>query len=171
MVKGLVELHGGSVSVESAGAGLGTHARVALPLSAVPDAVAPGETPADGGALRVVVVEDNVDAAETLREALEIEGHVVAVAFDGRSGLEALRQFRPHVAICDIGLPGDMDGYDLARAVKADPALRATPLVALTGYAGPEDQRRAKDAGFARHFAKPADLAVLLDTIRRFAPP
>jgi two-component system CheB/CheR fusion protein len=180
LVKGLVELHGGAVTVSSTGAGAGTDVLVRLPLTPANVAeVRPPPAPpmpvGDRGAearriAQVLLVEDNADAAETLREALELEGMVVTVANDGDSGLAAARRLRPDVIICDIGLPGNLDGYAVARAVRADPALRRTPLVALTGYAGADDQARAREAGFDRHLAKPSGIDDLLGAIGELVP-
>jgi CheY-like chemotaxis protein len=89
----------------------------------------------------------------------------VTVTNDGDAGLDAARRNAPDLVICDIGLPGDLDGYGVARAIRADPALRHTPLVALTGYAGPEDKERAREAGFDRHLAKPIGIDDLLHAI------
>ncbi len=167
VVKGLVELHGGSVTVSSAGRGAGTEVAVRLPrapalVSTPPPPPCAADTPR---VARVLVVEDNVDAAETLREALELEGMSVTVAGDGAEGLAAARRIRPDVVICDIGLPGDLDGYDVARAIRADPTLRGTPLVALTGYAGPDDRARAREAGFDRHLGKPSAIDDVIRTV------
>jgi CheY-like chemotaxis protein len=162
LVKGLVELHGGAVEARSDGVGRGTELLVQLPLAPENPAVRM-ETPvplASMPPLRVLVIEDNVDAAETLRELLLMWGHEVEVALDGAAGLERTRLLRPDVVLCDIGLPV-MDGYEVARAIRSDPALASTFLVAVTGYALPEDQRRASEAGFSRHLAKP----VALETI------
>jgi CheY-like chemotaxis protein len=156
LVKGLVEMHGGSVSAESAGAGKGAEFTVRLPLT---EGVGRSEGPRPAGrprgpGRRVLVVEDNADGAETLREVLELGGHAVEVACSGPAAIDQARAFRPEVVLCDIGLPG-MDGYEVARRMRADPALRAVTLVALTGYAGPEDVARSIDAGFDHHLAKP----------------
>lgn len=161
LVKTLVELHGGSVSVASPGAGAGTTVTVCLPLC---DAVlaAPQPDSAAASSSRILVIEDNVDAASTLREALELEGMAVTVAHDGAAGVAAARRTTPDVVICDIGLPGNLDGYGVARAIRADPALSRTPLVALTGYAGAEDRDRAREAGFDRHYGKPLGVEDLL---------
>jgi two-component system, chemotaxis family, CheB/CheR fusion protein len=113
---------------------------------------------------RVLVVEDNVDAAETLREMLLLWDHEVEVAHDGRLGVEQARAFLPDVVLCDIGLPG-MDGYEVARALRADPALAGVFLVAVTGYASPEDARRAASAGFDLHLGKPVPLEVLEEVL------
>ncbi len=158
MVKGLVELHGGAVSVESEGLGRGAEFTVRLPLEGAetyadaPPRSAPGVRPR-----RVLVIEDNVDAAESLREVLEFGAHTVEVAFSGAEGIEKARSFRPDVVLCDIGLPG-IDGYAVARSLRADAALRDAKLVALTGYAAPEDVARSKEAGFDTHLAKPPSL-------------
>jgi PAS domain S-box-containing protein len=169
LVKGLVELHGGRVSVHSDGAGRGARFTVRLPLEqapaplTLPDAARPGPA-ARGSARRILVIEDNADAAETLREALELNGHEVAVANEGPEGVMKAKALRPEVVVCDIGLPG-MNGYEVARAIRADPALRGTSLVALSGYAQPEDLERSREAGFFRHLAKPPDLGVLERTL------
>ena len=107
-----------------------------------------------------LVVEDNLDAAETLRMVLEMEGLEVEVAHDGREGLAKARMFHPDLVLCDLGLP-ILDGYEVARALRADPELSSSTLVAVTGYALPDDQRRAIDAGFDRHLAKPVPFAEL----------
>ncbi|WP_242342331.1 ATP-binding protein [Anaeromyxobacter terrae] len=162
LVKGLVTLHGGSVEARSGGAGRGAELVVHLPL-APESPLLRAETPVPvtpGGPLRVLVIEDNVDAAETLRELLLMWGHDVTVAHDGAAGVERARALRPEVVLCDIGLPV-MNGYEVARALRADPALSSTFLVAVTGYALPEDRRLAAEAGFSRHLAKPVSLETL----------
>jgi CheY-like chemotaxis protein len=109
------------------------------------------------------VIEDNVDAAESLGLLLELIGHPAEVALDGAAGLAAARRLPPDIVLCDIGLPGALDGYAVARAFRADPDLRAAFLIALTGYGREEDRRRALEAGFDTHLTKPADL----DDLRR----
>lgn len=167
VVKGLVELHGGTVTASSPGYGAGTEVTVHLPCAACVSLPVPSLPTSAGGAPieNVLVIEDNVDAAETLREALEMEGMVVTVAHDGTEGLAVARQLRPHVVLCDIGLPGDLDGYGVARAIRADPLLRHVPLVAVTGYAGPGDRACAREAGFDAHLAKPIPIHELVRTI------
>ncbi len=125
---------------------------------------APGAAQGDMPSRKVLVIEDNVDAAETLREVLLAWGHSVEIAFDGRSGLEKARTFRPEIVLCDIGLP-KMDGYEVARAIRSDSALASTYLVAVTGYATAEDQREAADAGFDRHIAKPASIDAIEEAL------
>jgi two-component system CheB/CheR fusion protein len=160
MVKGLVELHGGTVTIFSAGAGLGTEVTVLLPLDTAPTNMAAKGVRGSSFSRRVIVIEDNVDGADTLKDALAFFGHDVRVAYDGATGLERARAFQPEVVLCDIGLPG-MDGYAVARAFRADEGLKRTYLVALSGYARPEDRQRASAAGFDRHVAKPPNLETL----------
>jgi two-component system CheB/CheR fusion protein len=164
LVKALVELHGGSVDAESPGAGRGTKIALRLPLAqgeeSAPASLDPPEAAA-GSSRRCLVIEDNVDAAESLGLLLRLAGHESEVAFDAEEGLEKARRLRPEIVLCDIGLPGRMDGYAVARAFRADPELRAAFLIALTGYGQDEDRRRALDAGFDTHLTKPADIDVL----------
>jgi PAS domain S-box-containing protein len=158
LVKGLVEMHGGSVRVESAGPGRGAEFTISLPLLELANGseAAPAVSRATA-THRVLVIEDNVDAAESLREVLEFGGHAVEIANSGQDGIEKSRAFRPDMILCDIGLPG-MDGYEVARRLRAEETSSSTYLVALTGYALPEDLARAKEAGFDEHIAKPASL-------------
>jgi PAS domain S-box-containing protein len=167
LAKGFVELHGGTIDVQSEGPGRGTEVVVRLPLAAEPLRDRPARAERGPAARRrVLVIEDNSDGAETLRMMLEMEGHEVAVAHDGLDGLARARAFRPEVVLCDIGLP-EMDGFAVARALRDDGALRSSYLVALTGYALPEDQRRAAEAGFDLHLAKPPTVAQLQDALAR----
>ena len=164
LVKALVELHGGSVDAESPGPGRGTEIALRLPLAqgeeGTPASLDSPEAGA-GSSRRCLVIEDNVDAAESLGLLLRLAGHESEVAFDAEEGLEKARRLRPEIVLCDIGLPGRMDGYAVARAFRADPELRAAFLIALTGYGQEEDRRRALDAGFDTHLTKPADIDVL----------
>ncbi len=158
LVKGLVEMHGGTVSVESEGPGKGAGFTIRFPLEAAELAAGPLRAALGrSDPRRVLVIEDSVDAADSLRELLEFGEHTVEVAYSGVAGIEKAREFLPDVVLCDIGLPG-MDGYEVARAMRADPALRETTLVALTGYAAPEDIARSREAGFDSHLAKPPTL-------------
>jgi PAS domain S-box-containing protein len=158
LVKGLVELHGGSVTVDSEGVGKGAAFTITLPLEVTAARTIRVDS-ADGviaaAPRRVLVLEDNEDAAAILREMLEIDGHVVEVAYTGREGIEKAQAFHPDVVLCDIGLP-EMDGYEVARRMRADPALGRVGLVALSGYAQPEDVEMARESGFDAHLAKPA---------------
>jgi two-component system CheB/CheR fusion protein len=170
MVKGLIELHGGSVVVHSRGVGQGTQATVTLPL-VEPPAVRPPvavEKPALAGR-RVLIIDDNADFAETLQLLLAMRGHEVRIALQGASGLVLAASFRPEVVLCDLGLPV-MDGYAVASAFRADPTLRHTHLVALSGYVRPELVPRLAQAGFNTQTAKPPELDQL-DQIIASAPP
>jgi PAS domain S-box-containing protein len=164
LVKGLVELHGGSVRASSAGAGSGSEFVVTLPLAEPPPAAT--QVDRQGGPSRLVlIVEDNPDAGRTLGDVLELSGHRVRVVTDARSGVALAREVRPDVILCDIGMP-EMDGYDFARAIRSDPVLRRTRLIAVTGYAQPEDDERARQAGFDAHLPKPPPLDVLERLLR-----
>jgi PAS domain S-box-containing protein len=170
LVKGLVEMHGGTVTVGSEGLGKGAEFVVRLPLaSAVAPAAEPPPVAPDARPRRVLVIEDNVDAAESLKDVLEFHEHTVELAFTGPEGIEKARAFQPDVVLCDIGLPG-MDGYEVARAMRADPALRGARLVALTGYAAPDDVAKSRDAGFDVHLAKPPTLEKLEEALAGRAP-
>ncbi len=160
LVKALVEMHGGSVAAESPGLGRGAEVVIRLPLTAGTEERAMVEDPAAAPerSRRCLVIEDNVDAAESLALLLELSGHETEVAFDGAAGVETARRFRPDVVLCDIGLPGGLDGHGVARAFRADPDLRSAFLIALTGYGQEEDRRRALEAGFDAHLTKPADI-------------
>jgi PAS domain S-box-containing protein len=163
LVKGFVELHGGTVSVASEGLGRGAEFTVRLPSAPGPAANASprgGGEHHEGPHRRVLVIDDNEDGANSLRDVLELSGHEVQIAHDGPHGIGVAREFRPEIVICDIGLPG-MDGYDVARAMRAEADLKGAFLVALTGYALPEDVRRANEAGFDRHVAKPPSIEKL----------
>jgi two-component system CheB/CheR fusion protein len=160
LVKRLVELHGGSVAAASEGSGRGAVFTVRVPLVSTPERPDLPERARAFRRCRVLLIEDNVDAADSLKEALELAGHEVTVAYDGSSGLETAREFHPEVLLCDIGLPG-MDGYEVARAFRDDETLKDVFLVALTGYALPQDLQRARASGFARHLQKPPSLEEL----------
>jgi PAS domain S-box-containing protein len=156
LVRGLAELHGGSVNVRSEGAGKGAEFSVVLPREALrsasePATGAPG-LPRQG--VRVLIIEDIRDAAETLRDLLEVFGYQVEVAFDGREGLRKALELHPDVVLCDIGLPG-IDGYSVASELRQDPSMALTRLIAVTGYGTDEDRRRAREAGFELHLTKP----------------
>jgi PAS domain S-box-containing protein len=164
LVKRLVELHGGRVGAESAGAGQGSRFTVRLPLAqqalppppSVPDDAKPAFDAAGG--LRVLVVDDNVDAAQMLGALLEMTGHAVSVAHDGASALALARQQQPNVALLDIGLP-DQSGYEVARVMRAVPGMERAMLIALTGWGAEQDRQRSSEAGFDAHLTKPVDFA------------
>jgi signal transduction histidine kinase/ActR/RegA family two-component response regulator len=162
LVKSLVALHGGTVDARSEAPGRGSEFEICLPRLDAADrapAATGGAAPAARAQpLRVIVVDDNQDAAQMLATLLEVQGHAVSVEYDGRGALLRARLERPHVMLLDIGLP-DTDGYALARQLRAIPELRGVTLVALTGYGQNEDRRLAEEAGFDHHLVKPADLA------------
>jgi PAS domain S-box-containing protein len=164
LVKGLVELHGGEVRAESEGAGRGATFKILLPLAGQAEPREPDRSsePDRRGPLRILVIEDNPDAADTLRDLLELFGHEVEVAYTGSEGLEAARRFHPEVVLCDIGLPG-MDGYAVARQLREDPGTSCSHLIALTGYGRDSDRQLAEEAGFDLHLVKP----VAPDDLRR----
>jgi len=166
LVKSLVELHGGSVSVRSEGPGKGSEFSVTLPRilrqdgadtarGAAPQVLAPGK------GKRILVVDDNVDAAEMLGMYLDVAGHQAVVENSARRALERAGTLLPDVCILDIGMP-EMDGNQLARSLKADPATAGIMLIAVTGYAQDQDRHIAMSSGFAHHLAKPVDVDKLL---------
>jgi len=153
-----VELHGGSIEASSAGVGNGSEFMVRLPLApaadnpATPTASAPSARAA--ACLRIVVADDNRDAAISLAALLELHGHRVEVAHDGEDALKALERARPDLALLDIGMP-KVNGYDVARRARTEPWGRATKLVAVTGWGQGHDRERAIAAGFDDHWVKP----------------
>ena len=166
LVRRIAELHGGRAEATSDGPGRGSEFTVRLPALSEAPAQLPGSGPATtiGLPRRIVIVEDNADVRETLRRALELEGHEVHEAADGPQGLAAILRLHPDVALVDIGLPG-FDGYQIARRVRASAGGKSIHLVALTGYGQPEDRRRGLDAGFDTHVVKPVSLDALFAAI------
>jgi len=166
LVRRLVELHGGRVSAFSGGRGQGSTFTVRLPLRVgTPHAAGPAAQGGDqeqgaGGPLRVLVVDDNLDAAESLTALLEVLGHTTMSAHDGPQGLAAARAFVPDLVLLDIGLPG-MSGHEVAREIRRNAALRKVVLIALTGWGSESDQRLSQEAGFDQHLIKPVSLEAL----------
>jgi signal transduction histidine kinase/ActR/RegA family two-component response regulator len=163
VVRNLVAMHGGEVEAHSPGPGRGSRFTVTLPLSAtgaVPTAAAPCRT-APSGRHRVLLIEDNPDACNTLKIFLAGEGHEVDAAFDGTAGLAAAQKTAYDVVVCDIGLPG-MDGFDLIRTLRATPGAYQPFAIALSGYGQAEDRARGIDAGFDHYLVKPIDPQALL---------
>lgn len=154
LVRKLADLHGGTATVASAGEGRGSTFEVRIPAVEAPQATALAAPRRAVRALTVLVVEDNDDARETLQALLEMQGHRVETARDGVTGLEKALAIAPDVAIVDLGLPG-MDGFEVARRMRAASLLSNTYIVALTGYGTAEDRARALAAGFDEHLAKP----------------
>ena len=160
IVRKIVDLHGGHVAASSAGEGAGSRFEVVLPLAASPEAESPAAGQSGTTGLRLLLVDDNVDAAATGAALLEVMGHEVRTAHSAAAALEAVRQELPDVAILDIGLP-DMDGYALAGEIRRLAGGAPLRLVALTGYGQKEDVERAFTANFDLHLTKPATLADL----------
>jgi len=159
LAKALAEMQGGTVAGSSEGLGRGAEFVMTLPLA--PAARTRAAAPTGKATSRtIVLIEDNADAAETLAELLALDGHRVEVANDGRAGVELVRRVRPDVVLCDLGLP-DLNGFEVARTIRAAPELRTTRIVALSGYAQPEDRERCREAGFDAHLPKPPDPAAL----------
>jgi len=165
LVRKVVELHGGTVSATSPGKGRGSSFTVRLPRIDAPAQAPRADAPAQTkkSALRVLVIEDNDDTREMLGILLRAEGHEVFEAGDGPSAIRAVRDFQPDAAIVDVGLPG-MNGYEVARQIRAMDGKRIR-LVAVTGYGGPEDRHRSRQAGFDLHITKPVDPSKLIDLI------
>jgi PAS domain S-box-containing protein len=163
MVRSLVQMHGGTVEAKSPGAGRGSEFIVRLPLADAHDAAADGETAAGTAPLagqRILVVDDNQDAADTLAMLLEADGARARAVYDGAAALAALPGLRPHTVLLDLGMP-DMDGFEVARRIRADAACSGVRIVALTGWGQERDRERTRGAGFDFHLTKPVDLAVL----------
>jgi PAS domain S-box-containing protein len=164
LVRRLVERHGGTVAARSAGPGLGSVLSVRLPaIPAPPRPVPPALDRRAGESRRILIVEDNDDAREMMRLALELQGHTVVAAADGPRGIDLAATGSPDIAFIDIGLPG-LDGYEVGRRLRAS-AGPAITLVALTGYGTAQDRERAEQAGFDLHLVKPVDPARLLAVI------
>jgi len=163
LVQRIVLLHGGEVQAFSEGTGAGSEFVVKLPVLA--DEVVESkmtEAPVPVPSRKILVVDDNRDAAESLAELLSLDGHVTATAFDGPAALRAVQANPPEVILLDIGLPG-MNGYELAQRLRA--AGSAARLIALTGYGQPEDRERALRAGFHHHLPKPVDPGALAQVL------
>jgi CheY-like chemotaxis protein len=163
LVRQLVEIHGGTVTAASPGIGLGSTFTVRLPalpmeFSAIRSAQAKSKLPVSK--LRILVVDDYADAAESLMMLLQTEGHEVETADCGMKAIEQAQVFRPQVVLLDIGLP-DLDGYEVAKRLRTLPETRDAILIALTGYGQTEDLVRSQSAGFNHHLLKPLDFAKL----------
>lgn len=170
IVKGLIELHGGSVEAASPGLGGGSEFTVRLPLAADLAAPAPaayGRAPAASGR-RVLVVDDNIDAAMSLAALLELSGSETRVAHDGEEALATAKRYRPDVILLDLGLPR-MSGYDVCRAIRSGPGGDEPLIVALSGWGQEQDRIKSDHAGFDGHLVKPADFAQVTEVLQRAA--
>jgi CheY-like chemotaxis protein len=172
LARRLAELHGGRVEAYSDGAGQGAEFRVFIPcISVVRDDAAPDEPPAAvAQGCRILIVDDNNDAAESVARFLELEGHEVKTVADGAQALASVPVFAPQVVVLDIGLPG-LSGYEVARRIRTLPPMHEALLIALTGYGQKEDQLRAIEAGFDRHFVKPTDPRTIVELIAHWQRP
>lgn len=173
LVKSLVELHGGTVEASSRGLGQGSTFAIRLPRHA--GAEAPGEpagvarqpVPASGPSSRprrILVVDDEVDVADSMAMVLETLGHVVRIAYGGSAALAAAPEFHPDFVLLDLGMP-EMDGYEVARRLRQQPATRGARLIALTGWGQAADRQRTREAGFDHHLVKPVDIGMLASVL------
>ena len=166
--KQLVQMHGGSIRVDSSGTDQGSTFTVRLPLAANADASGAHAVPAVPGpkssSKRILVVDDNVDAADSFSTMLRLFGHEVEIAYSGAGALVSAATFKPAIIFCDIGMPG-MSGYQVAARIRAIPELREARLIAVTGWGSEDDRRRALEAGFDLHLAKPADWTAVQEAI------
>ena len=174
LAKGLIELHGGTLAARSDGPGRGAEFSIQLPM--VSRTVPPGgqapvaERPETPSPRRILVVEDLVDAAVTLQMVLKMAGHDVAIAHDGKTALALAEAQQPDLVLCDIGLPGELDGWDVARGLRGSPRLGALHLIAMTGFGTQEDKERAAKAGFDAHLTKPVDPEQLVRIVAELRP-
>jgi PAS domain S-box-containing protein len=167
LTRGLIHLHGGTVSAESDGLGRGARFTMTLPIVAPPKSRQSDPAPANSTHERILIIDDRRDAILPLNKMLQMDGHTVAVAQDGPSGLAKAAEFRPHVVLCDIGLTGEMNGYAVCRALRARAETASTYLVAVTGYGHEEARRLAKEAGFNYHLTKPLGKQQLRELLSR----
>jgi signal transduction histidine kinase/ActR/RegA family two-component response regulator len=168
VVKGIVELHGGSVEAFSEGLDQGARFTIRLPLmhqQKQDSEVQPENDNQQSHLLSILVIEDNPDLNVVLQKLIGILGYETIAAYDGTKGIELARAYKPDVVLCDIGLPG-ISGYEVAKALYKDPELKNTQLIALSGYAQPKDIEQSMEAGFDRHIGKPVDLATLRDILQ-----
>jgi len=165
LVKRLVEMHGGSVEAKSGGLGRGSEFVVRLPI--VVEQTYPRQASDDGDKaqptsdLRILVVDDNRDAAESLAMLLKMMGNNIHTAHDGEEAVTAAREFRPHVVLCDIGLP-KLNGYEACRQMKAQAWDKKMILIAVTGWGQDDERRKSEEAGFDHHMVKPVDPQALM---------
>jgi len=168
LARSIAELHGGTLTAASEGPGKGSEFVLRLPLAAPPEELAssPNEEPRAPSGRKILIVDDNIDAADSLGVMLSYSGHDTRVVYSGREALIEAKGFAPDTLILDLGMP-EMDGYAVARAVRSDPALRRVQLIALSGYGQEEDRRRTSEAGFDEHLVKPVVFDVLSAALKR----
>jgi CheY-like chemotaxis protein len=173
IARGIVELHGGTIGAAHGDGGIGTRITIHLPVMAASADPAGGGTGMDGGPRstgRVLVIDDNVDAAQLLADVLTHEGYEVRTAPSAEEAFHVMAEFRPAACIVDIGLPG-MSGYDFARTLRADTTTRPVFLIAVTGYGQHADREQASSAGFDGHLTKPAEAEAVQALLRSFLKP
>jgi CheY-like chemotaxis protein len=173
LVKHLVELHGGTVSVHSGGLGKGSTFVVRLPGVIVSRDGAPSRTADgphfDGHAHRILVVDDNRDSADSLATILRMSGHEVSTAYDGMEAVEVAERILPRVVLLDLGLP-KLNGFETARRIRERHPDRKVTIFAVSGWNQPEDRRRSSEAGFDGHLVKPVDFAKLEEMLKKLSP-
>lgn len=160
VVKKLLQMHGGEIHAWSVGVGEGSTFEIKLPRVAAPAMIKSDALPDKVPARRVFIVDDNVDAADSLAELMRLEGHDAQAVHSPSEALKQIESFRPDIALLDIGLP-EMDGFELVKRLRERPALQRVKFVALTGYGQLEDRRRVSESGFDDHLIKPVDLGAL----------
>lgn len=174
LVRRLTELHGGKVFAHSEGLGQGSVFTVRLPLMAPSKVTQPASgTPkaetAKGSRLRILVIDDIPDVADVMQMLLDLEGFETRVAYSGAVALQVAKEFSPDVIFCDIGLP-ETDGHEIARRMRADPAIASAILIALTGWGAEGELRKTRESGFDFHMVKPVDTNALLELLSQIQP-
>jgi CheY-like chemotaxis protein len=166
VVKKLVEMHAGSITARSDGLGSGSTFEITLPRVKAPEPQSPEASNANVISRRILVVDDNADAANSLSELLRMDGHQTQPAFSAEDALTLAQSYNPDIVLLDIGLPR-MDGYEVARRMRHSLLRKGAMLIALTGYGQAEDRERAHGAGFDAHLVKPVDLVALGKLLER----
>ena len=169
VVRRLVEMHGGQVAARSAGLGQGSSFSIRLPLIDAPGARPDRPAYVTAAQQRILIVDDNLDAADSLALLLQLDGHDTQAVYGSKAALERAQTYRPDVVLLDIGLP-EMNGYEVARRLRELPGLERVRLIALTGYGQAEDQARAQAAGFDAHLMKPVEPEALQQALAGFVP-
>jgi CheY-like chemotaxis protein len=168
VVRKLAEMHGGTVEAQSAGSGKGSEFTVRLPVLSSPTSrsqvLSDEEEKRPDSGWRVLVVDDNVDSADSIAMLLQMSGHEVRVSYSGQDAVETAVEYQPDIVLLDIGLPG-MDGYEVGRRLRKRPELREVKLIAVTGYGREADRLQSQEAGFDYHLVKPVDAQKLQDLL------